>query len=75
MNSSLQYTKRLVGFMVFDQEGAEKDGISSLDEEASMANLREGDPDDPNQSVGDAPFSATGSPGMTGGKSVAIQGA
>jgi hypothetical protein len=26
--------------MVFDQEGEEKDGISSLEEDASMANLK-----------------------------------
>lgn len=42
MNSSLLYTKRLVSFMVFDQEGDGKSaGMSSLDEDASMTQLKQ----------------------------------
>ena len=37
MNASLMYTKRLVSFMVFDQEGDKGSQVSTLDEEASMA--------------------------------------
>lgn len=53
MSSSLMYTKRLVSFMVFDQEGEEKDGISSLEEDASMANLKSntGEGEDTQKSV------------------------
>lgn len=37
MNSSLTYTKRLVSFMVFDQEHDKSGHVSSLEEDASMA--------------------------------------
>ena len=36
MNSSLTYTKRLVSFMVFDQEHDTTGHASSLEEDASM---------------------------------------
>ena len=47
------YTKRLVSFMVFEQDGEEKDGISSLEEDASMANLKSniGDGEDTQKSA------------------------
>ena len=52
MNSSLMYTKRLVSFMVFEQEGGEVDGVSSLDDDASMTNLnKNADGEDSSTSV------------------------
>ena len=40
MNSSLLYTKRLVGFMVFDQEGDKSGAISTLEDDNSMAQIK-----------------------------------
>ena len=40
MNSSLTYTKRLVSFMVFDQENDKSGHVSSLEEDASMAQIK-----------------------------------
>ena len=51
MNSSLQYTKRLVSFMVFEQEGDKMGDRSSLDEEASMTKMQDMIDDEDNSKI------------------------
>jgi len=51
MSSSLQYTKRLVSFMVFEQEGDKMGDRSSLDEEASMHKMQDMIDDEDNDKI------------------------
>ena len=40
MSNSLQYTKRLVSFMVFDQDDGKDGRVSTLEEDASITQIR-----------------------------------